>query len=157
MINQRVLKVTPTISSGSAYAIGDSVGGLQTFTDAVSSVGGLLLVTSIVLVEETDGNESPIDVVFFSDNPNDVNTVTADNSAVDINENDADKIAGYIPIQNAEYISLTSCSVASKIEDFIIGLANDTKDLYVLLVTRDAQTYTGTDHLTLIINVQEIA
>lgn len=96
--------VTPTISSGVAYATGDVVGAALTFTGAASFNGGSGRVTSAVLTDRST-QAAPLELWLFQVSPT---LVGADNAAFDITDAnlEAANLIGIIQFTN--YFSTAS-------------------------------------------------
>ena len=133
-----LIKVTPTITAG-AYAAGDAVGGLLTFT--ILGAGGGGIVTGMSVTDKASAN-AELDLVLF----NAPFTATSDNAPFDVSDADLLNCIGYVKVYASGYANFTDNSVGLVTG---VGLAFKTATgaLYGQLVTRSAPTYASTSDL----------
>ena len=141
-----------TVTAG-LYAVGDNVGGKITLTSAARASGGTVRLNSIVLADH-DEQEAEMDITFFNANPSG-STLTND-AATDVVDADAGKIAGTITISPAHYYDLGSCSVANIQDINMLITASGSANLYCAVTTRGTPTFTATDHVNVIINLEQL-
>lgn len=143
--NGFILKtITPTISAA-AYAAGDVIGTVQTVTNAMLDDEGSCSLVDVVL---TDGDKQSvaIDLFFFDELPT---GIPADNAAFDLAVAQLIKCIGVVSIGAGDYVNLANRSVAS-LGGIIktMSAITSSKDIYMILVSRGAPTYTTTSSLT---------
>jgi len=143
-----VISVTPTITAAGAYAVGDAVGGLLTFTDAALISGGTGVIQSLVITEETAATgtghqDAAMELVLFNQSM----SATTDNSVFWPSDADMLNCIGVIPLSTYYDFYANSMGVATGIGLAFkcVGSAN----LYGQLVTRGTPTYVATDDLTI--------
>lgn len=143
-----LIKQLPLTVSTSAYADGDNIGGLLTFTDSRILAPSDKVVHSITLADKSAQN-APMDVVFFRVSPE--NTTFTDNAALDINDADLFEIVGTVSIIADDYVQYATNSAATVTA---IGLPVDSKKtaVYIALVSRGTPTYTSISDLQLTVN-----
>jgi hypothetical protein len=141
---------TPTITSGTAYASGDLIGGKLTFTNAVLSslrhaelVGGVLY--------DSSKQNADIDLVIFSADP--TATTFTNDSAFAVHANDLQKVVAVVKFRGTtDYIGFSANSVAivdTTAKRFrSTGTGSPFDNLYGALVSRGTPTYTSTSALT---------
>lgn len=137
---------TPTVST-SAYATGDCVGGLMTFSTAFSESGGTGLLQRVTIMCKS-AQTAQLDMILFSDNPS--SSTLTDNAAIAIAAADFDKVAGVVHI--TDWTNLGTPSVG-----FAYGLALPIKgtgtSMYGVLVSRGTPTLASTSDIKVQIQV----
>ncbi len=141
-----------TVTAG-AYAANDNVGGKITLTSAARASGGTVRLNSITIADH-DNQKAEMDFTFFNADPTS-STLTND-AAVSVHDDDANKVVGSFTISPAHYYDLGACAVGN-IQDInklmtAVGSAN----LYCAVTTRGTPTFTATDHVNLIINLEQL-
>ena len=146
---------TPVIQAA-VYAAGDQLGSLFELVNALddsSGTGGILSVTVIDKAKQ----KAALNILFFSAKPT---VVSADNAALDISDAEmADKFIGRVVVEAADYSDLANCSIATVTQ--VALLLNAVKDqnnlegknLWAILQSAGAPTYTSTSDLVLKIGV----
>lgn len=135
------VQVTPTITSGSAYATGNALGGLLTLP-SMGNFGGASL-RSVVILDKAN-QKSALDVVFFGQ----AFTATADKSAIAISNADALNCMGSVNIATTDWITIGTGAVATKgvgtggVKLPLIAQADTS--FYAQLVVRGTPTFTST-------------
>lgn len=147
---RKQFQVSPTITSGSAYANGDNVGGLITLSDAVLSSGDSCILKSII-INDHDVQNAEFDFIFFRANPSS-STIT-NGAEIDIVDADINKAIGNDTVVAGDYIDLNSSSQATERVNLDLTLTGT--DLYVVVVVRGTSTYTDTDHLQFTFNLRQ--
>lgn len=140
----RFVSATPTISNGVAYAAGDSIGGLMTFTGACLS-GSLQAEIRGVTLWDLTKQGADIDVLVFSANP--TGTTFTDNAALDVADADLAKIAAVVQITSDSAYSDNGISQAKNLSYEIACTSTGT--FYAAMVSRGTPTYGSTTELTL--------
>ena len=143
------LEVTPAISSGTAYASGDVVGGLLEFVGAPESG----FIQSIEIID-TDNEASDFDIVLFNQEPT---TIANDAAFAFTSGEEPTVLTKPFAIANADYKVLDSVAFArTTIEPipFELDTANNEEQyIYAYFVIQAANTYTTAGDLTFRINV----
>lgn len=153
---------TPTITSGTAYAAGDLIGGKLTFSNAVlSSIRHADIVGAVL--RDSSKQSADIDLVIFSADPS-ATTFTND-SAFAVHADDLAKVVAVVKFRNAtDYVAFSANSVgivdnlAKKVRT--TGTTNPSNvfdALYGALVSRGTPTYTSTTALTVGITIRQDA
>ncbi len=139
----RPVRVTPTISSGSAYAAGDALGGKQSITGLTQAgFGGVIVNIGIV---DLDAQNAEIQIHFFDDDI----TPTADNAAFDPADADlTGKWLGSVTIASSDYTSHADNSTATKACTFPFRAPQGT--VYAQARIAAAKTYASTSSLTFV-------
>ncbi len=142
--------VTPTITSGTAYAAGEDIGGLITIASFgrsfFSGNGGSGLIQSVVLTDASAQNAS-VDIVFFASDPS--NTTFTDHSALSIAAADLTKAIGVVHL--SDYT--TASTSIGQAQNLAIPFVLSATTAYVAIICRGTPTYTSTSALSLIVNV----
>jgi hypothetical protein len=126
-----------------AYASGNVVGGLLTFTGAARAAAGAGLIQAASVLSKSV-QTAALDLLVFSANPS-ASTFT-DHSAVSINSADTDKLVGVIHL--TDWSALGTASIAQAVSAGLpFKLASGTS-LYGVLVARAAMTLASTSDLT---------
>lgn len=146
---------TPTITSGSAYASGDLIGGKLTFSNAVLSSLRHAEIVGATLLDASKQN-ADIDLVLFSADPS--STTFTDDSAFAVHADDLAKVIAVVKFRaSSDYVSFSANSVA--IVDTVAkrfrttGTASPYDSLFGALVSRGTPTYTSTSALTVGITI----
>jgi hypothetical protein len=137
---------TPTIDT-SAYAAGDAVGGLLTFSNAARFSGGGVRLKKVLLVDK-DQEMAPYDLVLFKV----TFTATADQAAFDPSDADLANIAAVVRIEPGSYANFTDNAVGAS-RDLDIPILLDGTSLFGQLVTRGTPTYSASSDLTVILSI----
>lgn len=138
------IQVTPTISSGSAYASGDVVGGQQTISNAARVSGGSGIIQSITVLDKTQAQRAAMDILFFDRSV----TVAADNAAVATSDGDMVFCLGVVSIgpYNTAWPGTPLNSISTLINVGLPFVLNGT-DLFAVAVVRGTPTYGSTSDL----------
>lgn len=146
----QVVTATPTITSGSAYASGNQLGGLLTLS-GVNNGGSAGCALIDVVVTDKAGQSAALDVLLFDASV----TVGSDKAAVAISAADLTAhCLGNLKVTAAMYSSAGTPSVAtfngSNMPLLLKPAAGQTGTgtLYAVLVSRGTPTYTSTSDLT---------
>jgi len=136
--------VTPTITSGTAYAAGDAVGGLMKFEDVVDGEGGHGEIRKVVITDKGAQNAA-FDLVIFSG----TFTPTANDAELDISDADLLNSLGVISVGSGTYVSFKDNSVATYVcnPPFPFVLGAGVTDLYTQAKTEGTPTYTSTSDI----------
>lgn len=137
----------PTVTASSAYASGNSVGGLLTFANGVRFAGGTGLVQS-ALLQFKSAQSGNYDLILFSSNP--ANSTIADKTAFSLAVADYNKVIGAIPI--SYYTSLGTPSVAEAL-NLALPVISTTTSLFGALVTRSTPTFASTSDVQVTLQV----
>lgn len=152
---------TPTITSGSAYASGDLIGGKLTFSNAVlSSIRHADIVGAVL--RDSSKQSADIDLVIFSADPS-ATTFTND-AALAVHADDLGKVVAVVKFRSTDYVAFSANSVG--IVDNLAKKARTTgttnpsnvfDNLFGALVSRGTPTYTSTSALTVGITIKQDA
>jgi hypothetical protein len=129
----------PAITSGSAYAAGNVVGGLLTFAGMARAAGQGGVLQS-ALLRDKSGQSASYDLFLFDSAP----TTPGDKTAVALSAADLAKCVGVVPLSGT---ALGAASTMGVISSLGVGLAfrlGAGTSLYAILVTRGTPTYAGT-------------
>lgn len=137
----------PAVST-TAYAAGNVVGGLLTFTGAARTAAGAGLIQAATVLSKS-AQTAALDLLIFSDNP--TATTFTDKAAVSIAATDMGKLVGVIHL--TDWTALGNASIAQAVAAGLpFKLATGTS-LYGVLVTRAAMTLASTSDLTLSLRI----
>jgi len=142
-VKLKLINFTPTLAVAGLYASGDQVGGINTLTDSTDWGGSCSVLKSVTLLDGAKQNKA-VDLLFFSSSP----TITSiDNGAFALLDSEMlGKCLGKISIAGTDYADAAASSVATKVElSLILKSAAGSKNLFCILVARDAPTYTNGD------------
>jgi hypothetical protein len=139
-----VLVTTPTVSNAVAYSTGDQVGAKLTFTNAVRIISGSGLIVGLTVVDIAN-QKAPLSLIIFDADF----TGQTDNAAWVWNSADYNKVLGVINVATVDYQTIGSIAIANVTGLSILAQANGTANLYGVLVTTGAPTYTSTSALRL--------
>lgn len=156
------LTATPTVSSGVAYATGDVLGTVMSFTGAarVSGFGGVI--TSVQVLDKTQAQRSAMTLLLF---PSTI-TAAADNAAFAPSDADSALIQGQIEILSTHYntawagtppnsVATVPHNDAASSPNFVrVPYVCTATTLFGLLVVRGTPTYTSTSDIIVSINVE---
>lgn len=140
------IAVTPTVSSGSAYAVKDAVGALYTFANAARASGGSGRVEKVSIVDKGQQMVA-LDVVFFKA----TFTAPTDNAVFDPTDAELGDFIGHVSIYSGDYADFNDNSVATKLCDLPFSLTGT--DLFAAVVARGTPTYTSTSDLIVTLHV----
>ena len=143
------IQVNPTITSGSAYAAGNCVGGKLTFASALGAQlsGTLQNITIASKSVQTAGFK----LYLFSTNP--TNTTFTDKAAVSLNAADLPYLMDIIPIQY--YDSGLGTMTIYPVDGAGRTLVGATTSLYGVLVTTGTPTFTSTTDLYITLTIMQ--
>lgn len=144
---QVVVSQTPTVTSSSVYATGQSVGGLLTFSGAARVQNGGANGTGIlqrVTIHMKSTQTGPFDLVLFSQAP--TNTTIADKTTFSLATADYGTVMGVIHLSDCTSLGAPSSCVASGLAFALrtVGSGN----LYGALVSRGTPTFASTSDVT---------
>lgn len=140
VVKNKLFSVVPTITT-TPYTAGDSIGGLQSFSNAIPIKDDGRGYIKNVQISDLQSADTEIDVIFFKDNPS--NSTFAENTAVDVDDADLEKIIGQVTVAAADYIDFADNSNAFKDCDIPIpddSNPGESRTLYVLLIERGTPT-----------------
>lgn len=142
----RHLTDTPTVNT-SAYASGDTLGSLITFSNAlIPGCTGSAIIESCFVTSLSSA--FTIDVVFFSSNPS--STTFTNNAALDIADADLSKICAVVQLDKTVSFADNAAIFPSN-EDTVHWpiVLSDQETLYAVMVSRGTPTLGGTSDITL--------
>lgn len=141
---QGSIVVTPTVTASSAYASGNTLGGLLTLTGAMRTSGGTALLQKVVISNKSN-QMAPTDILIFNANPS--GTTVTDKTAVAVAVADFNKVIGVVHVTDCTNIGTPSVCQASGLALSLI--ANGSADLYAVAVTRGTPTFTATTDVSI--------
>ena len=130
----------PTITTGSAYASGNALGGLLTFSGIVTR--GYSSIYSVTIVDKS-GQNSAMDLILFSQSF----TPTADKSAIAISTADAANAIMNLKVVAGDWSNCGTPSIATKTQLFVGAIGTVDNNLYGQLICRGTPTFTGANDL----------
>ncbi len=136
------ITVDPTIQT-SAYSLKDLVCEKLTFSNVVRRDGGMAVLQTITVID-LDGENSELWFVLFDRDP--TNTTFTLNSALTVNDTDADTQLGLVKVFASDYIDHAANSVA-QVSDIGLAFTLSGVDLFVAVIINTANTYTATGDL----------
>lgn len=142
------LTQTPTITAG-AYTLGSAVGGLLTFSNAVTASGGRGQVTHLALLDKAR-QHSPLELVLFDH----TFTATADQSAFNPSSSDMAYCIGAVAVNPEGYTRYSAQSLATVLGLALRFVANGSAHLYGQLVCRGTPVFTSTSDLILRLTIK---
>lgn len=111
-------KVTQTLNVDGSYSIGDCVGGVVSFTDAMRTTGGgdvsQKLNTGVLTdmeIWDPTGQAAAYTIDFWSKSP--TNSTFTDNAPVVLNPADSPNYLGYVTVSASDYVTRGSKSIAT--------------------------------------------
>lgn len=148
--NVVMVSVTPTITSGSAYASGNLLGTKMTVNtpSATTVIPPLSNMQGVVLtaigISDLSTQACPVHVVLFDQDPS--GTTFTDRSALDIADADLLKIVAFVPLTAYTVFADNCYGYAGELSRPIPLRSGG---LYACLVAQAAATYTSTTDITI--------
>jgi|SRR3990167_927335 len=139
----KLVNFTPALAVAGLYTSGDQVGAISTVADATDWSGSCSILKCVTILDGAKQNKA-LDLLFFSSSP----TVTSiDNGTFALLDSEMlGKCLGKISIAVTDYADADASSLATKLDlDLILKSAPGSKNLFCILVARDAPTYTNGD------------
>lgn len=133
--NVKTAPVTPAISV-TAYVAGDSLGGLLDFGACARAAGSPLLISSAILIDDSQ-QDAPIDLVLFNAQP--TNGTYTDHAIPTWNNTDGAMIRGVISF--GSWTNIGSGSVCSIPNVGLSVVTSGTSHLWGLMIVRSTPTY----------------
>jgi hypothetical protein len=148
------IAVTPTCST-SAYAVGDQVGGLMTFSNSVLSSGGTGTVTGASITNRAANTVIPeLDLILFEASPT---VASVDNGAADLTDANLEsaRVLPVITFAVADYCTLANNTVnhgtlPGGAIDFV---TSGSASLFGILVTRTIFTLASTTDIVVALRI----
>lgn len=149
-----VRRVTPTVDT-SAYADGDRVGSIMTFTDILEPVRKGAVVSVTYVFETGTLGANGFSLLLFRSSPT---IASADNAALDVS--DAQMTANYLGMINTPNTAETSLTVlannaAASTQGVKLAVDSDDGNLYGVIQAHAAITFTATNDLTVIVGLEQ--
>jgi hypothetical protein len=136
------------ITSGSAYAAGNTIGGRVIVTTAVRVTNGYARLKS-VLVRDSDKQKPELDIYIFNADPT-ATTTTDKTASLSINAADLSKLVRKIRVRTADYDDISNLSVADvAVSDEPVNSNGGTSLFYVAVVHSGTPQWTGTGNLNI--------
>jgi len=146
--NQATITNAQTVTASSAYASGNAVGGLITFTNAARVSGGSGLIQSVVAYTKS-AQSSGLELWVFSANPS--GSTCTDKTAFSVAAADFDKVVWVFSI-STWYSGGTPSVGLSSDRAIPYALASGTS-FYACVVTRSTPTYASTSDVSVAIRL----
>lgn len=143
--------VTPTVSTTPAYAAGDAVGGLLTFSSVIPTSGGKFIIDTVTVLDLGKQSAS-MDLVLFDQ----TFTASTDNAIFDPSDGDAANCLGFISIAAGNYADFNDWSIATVRNCGFAGKLSGSTSLFGQLVARGTPTYTSVGDIKVGISVREV-
>ena len=145
-----VTKISPTVTvtSGSAYTAGNSVGGKLTLTNASKSSETPGMIQSVIVTTKATQTD-PVRVVFFDADP--TGTTIADKTALDIAAADLPKVIGVALCD--EVFQVGTGSVLQAIELAIPFTVASGQTIYAAIQTNATPTYNSTSDVAISVRI----
>jgi hypothetical protein len=138
--NTAAVTVTPTITSASAYASGQWLGGKLSFAGAARATPpGSGMVQSVVITDASKQNAS-IDLVLFNADP--ATTTITDKTTADINSADLGKVIGVVHL--SDWTSGSTSSIGQAQQQAIPFALPSGTTVYGAMIVRSTPTYGST-------------
>jgi len=132
-----------TVTASSAYASGNSVGGLLTFSNINRATGLSVFLQSAVVASKSLQN-SQMDLVIFNQNPS--SSTCTDKTAFSMAAVDAFKMVGSVSVTNWVASAIGSVGTSQQPP---MGMAVPAVTLFGCLITRGTPTFTATSDIQL--------
>src|SRR5215469_10612694 len=150
-VDTDVFSATPTITSGSAYAAGNCVGGLITLASVPAHAVGYIQGASIT---DVDGQDAATDVYLFSDTPSGSSTIT-DKTQINIATADLPLLIGTAHLATADWTLLGTTKpgygmVSNLAFPFRVTSGST---ICAAIVTRGTPTWASTTSISLTVNI----
>lgn len=155
-IQHRSIKIIPAISAA-AYGDGDQIGPDYTKLSGVATEKGGAVSLESCLIIDRGKQKSDLDLYFWSKQPV---VQSGDNDAFDVNDADADSLAGLLQVTGSEYEDIAdwSCWQGKNLGLLMTSILDGNKDnadgksLWVTIVSGGTPTYVSTTDLILRFN-----
>lgn len=148
---QGIISVTPVISSGVAYAVGDALGPLMTFANAakLNRHGGVVTAINLLAKDQTDLID--MDLFIWHESV----TTVADNDPISFSDADAAKLAGFVKFRSTDYIVAAALnSMAFKEVAIPYRCVSGSADIFGQLVIREIHTFGAVDEIVVALSVE---
>lgn len=140
----KVVTATPTLANAGAYLANDQVGAVTKLANIMADSGGRALLKSITF-QDLDYNGLAFELWFFGTEP----TTVADNAAFSMTDANAAKALGVVffsdPTNQNTYDDVNNGhAVISCVKsiNLVLKAAAGSRDLWMVMVTRDTPTHT---------------
>lgn len=150
--NQAANRLLALTVEAAAYASGDVIGGLLSFTN-VFPLGSHAVTIHNVIVHDNAAQTGALTLILFNANPS--ATTFTENSALDVADADLSKIVGKVTL-NTAYSFADNCILTSDVtipieKDFSSPNINTTSDptLYGVLICEAARTEVATTDMSI--------
>jgi hypothetical protein len=130
--------------TAAAYAAGNVVGGLITFTGAVGGSATTALLHKVNIMCKS-AQSSQFDVIFFHTNP--TNSTFTDKTALAVNVLDFDKVGAVVHVTDWTNLGTPSVGLATNLALSVKGIASQT--IYAVVVARGTPTFASTSDVTI--------
>lgn len=142
----QVLQVVPPITSASAYAVHNVVGGIQTLTGAVRNPNGRSTLENLTIFDAA-ATSAAFEMFFFKQKP--TNGTYADKGAITINALDIPNLIGKVDVAANNSAQFGTGNNVYGINGIGLVMPGDSSgNVYAVCVTLSAPTWTNTNQLT---------
>lgn len=141
-----LVRAQPTVTSGSAYAAGNTVGGIMTLGGALRTINGTGIFESFLIFDQSN-QKQPMTLFLFNVNPTNATTTDKQNFAWGTNYL---QLIAQVNVAAADYTTTASQAVAQKtgLGIAVRGAAGN-MSLYAVLVTSGTPTWATTNALNM--------
>lgn len=146
-----IIKDVPTVTIGSAYSNGNSIGGKRTLVNAVRVPGGSGILHSLTIVDRSNHMAASTMFLFDSDP---TAAATADKTAFAFNTDDF-KVIAQIPIIASDYVVTNGKGVLQKTGLDIPVRAAIGTSLYAVLVAKGSFSFVTTTDVQIAFGIQQ--
>lgn len=129
-----------------AYSSGDNVGGLIQLKNIVTSNNGTAILKQIVIIDN-DGQAAPLTFMFFDKDPSSLGIIT-DNIGFSWGSGSIEGCIAKINIATADYDGVINGKyiLDKDIYSKVLQTTDESKDLYLVIITTGTPTYTTGKH-----------
>lgn len=135
----RELTFTLSVTAGT-YTAGTLLGHKLTLSNPAIELGGSGIIQGVTIYNQ--GGESPdLDIILFNENP--ASTTFTDQAALDVDDNDLDKVSGLISVTSWSAFSDNSVG-QERSANFKFQMPASQNTLYIGIITRSALSTAAT-------------
>ena len=162
--NYDIIRVTPTVDSGTAYSAGDVLFNPTEIPNAVMGNGGCSKLIGVTIIDQDDNTHMDIDLIFMTVSKN-LGTL---NDVVDITDANLElaRILGVVKIDSSDNevdlagskvytFSSASGNAAAHPLPMILEAADDSTSVYVAAISQVTPNFAAADDLDLVFHIQK--
>ena len=159
----KVIRVTPTLDAGTAYAAGDVLFNPTEIPNAVIGLGGCSKLIGVTIIDQDDNTHMDIDLIFMTVSKN-LGTI---NDVVDITDGNVElaRILGIVKIDSSDNevdlaaskvysFSGSSGNAAADPLPMILEAADDSTSVYVAAVSQVTPNFAAADDLDIVLHLE---